>query len=307
MIILSLRIQVPTGYDLLTSVHSWIYPDIQPVPEITGVGYLGRVYNIRDLQTSLIITQTEPGRALQVTHSMKDIRRNEIVRLVERTLGLKVEIESALDQMRQDPVLSPYVPAVEGIRPYMSPTPFEALMKTIIQQQISYKAANIFTKRMILGLVEPIHFKSGLWYSFPDAHTLMTTGINGLREFGFGYKAEYIHDVAQLVAKEELDLDSLVGIPFEEVFEILHPIRGIGEWTIRVLSLAGLGDFSVFAYNDLVIQKLLGKLFNNGIRMNSKQVREHTQTWGASGNMVLYLLMCAEVLGRINTKPSENS
>ena len=206
-------------------------------------------------------------------------------------------IDDALSQMTEDPIIAHLVPRVAGIRPYMSPTPFEALIKTIIQQQISYRAANIFTKRMILGTTKPVSFMDQSWYYFPDAHTISTTGLDGLQEFGFGYKTEYIHGMASLVAKGELNIDSFVGVPYEEVFAALKPIRGIGEWTIRVLSLAGLGNFSVFAYGDLVIQKILGNLYNQGQRMTAKQVREHAQNWGDASIMVLYLLMSAEVLG----------
>ncbi|MGD9397562.1 MAG: hypothetical protein PVJ05_14095, partial [Candidatus Thorarchaeota archaeon] len=190
-------------------------------------------------------------------------------------------------------------PRVGGIRPYMSPTPYEALIKTIIQQQISYKAANVFTKRMVLGLTRPVSFKNQSWYYFPDAHTVSRTGSEGLRDFGFGYKSEYVEIAASLVANGELDIDSLVGAPLEKVLATLKPIRGIGEWTVRVLSLAGLGNFEVFAYSDLVIQKILGNLYNQGQRMTTMQVREHAKRWGDSSTMVLYLLMCAEVLGFI--------
>ncbi len=294
------RVKVPSGYDLLSSVHSWIYPDIQPVPERTGDGYFGRVYNLNDQQVALIIEQASVGESLRVTSSDCDISKRDQYLLVERTLGLKTAIDDALHQMKNDPIIAHLVPKVAGIRPYMSPTPYEALIKTIIQQQVSYKAANVFTKRMILGLTKPIIFRNQEWYSFPDANTISKMSLDGLKKFGFGYKAEYIHIAASLVAESSLDIDSFVGAPYEEVLAALIPIRGIGKWTVKVLSLAGLGNFNVFAYSDLVIQKILGSLYNQGQRMTAKQVQEHAQQWETSGTMILYLLMCAEVLGLLN-------
>jgi 3-methyladenine DNA glycosylase/8-oxoguanine DNA glycosylase len=81
----------------------------------------------------------------------------------------------------------------------------------------------------------------------------------------------------------------------------LKPIKGIGDWTVKVLSLAGLGDFSVFPYSDLVIQKILGSLYNKGQRMTAKQVQAKSAYWGEAGTKVLYLLMSAEVLGFIGS------
>ncbi len=294
---LSFRIKVSSGYDLLSSVHSWIYPDIQPVPEQTGDGYFGRAYTLDDQNVVLVIHQKKTGGSLRVEYSETDLETQSLRTLVKRTLNLTFNITSVLKRMREDPIIAHLASLVAGVRPYMSPTPYEALIKTIIQQQISYRSANVFTRRMILGLTRPIVFKDKSWYYFPDALTVSKPGLDGLREFGFGYKVEYIHRAATFVSDGELDLDSLIEAPYEEVFATLKPIRGIGEWTIRVLSLAGLGNFTVFAYGDLVIQKILGNLYNQGKRMTAKQVQEQAQSWGDSGTMILYLLMSAEVLG----------
>jgi len=301
VIILSIRINVPVGYDLLSSIHSWIYPDIQPVPERTGTGYFGRVYEIGGQQVAVIIHQKTPGASLLVEYSSQDVERNALRNLIRRILNIDFDIGNALGQMSEDSVIAHLVPHVAGVRPYMSPTPYEALIKTIIQQQVSYKSANVFTKRMVEGLTEPVSFKDETWYGFPNATILTETGMNGLREFGFGYKVEYIHRAASLVASGELELSSLVGVPFKDVCATLKPIRGIGDWTIRVLSLAGLGNFEVFAHDDLVIQKILGNLYNNGKRMTTKEVRTFSQRWGDASTMVLYLLMSAEVLGFLKT------
>ncbi|MGY5856141.1 MAG: hypothetical protein RTS72_06025 [Candidatus Thorarchaeota archaeon] len=298
---MSLRVNVPTGYDLMSSIHSWIYPTIQPVPERTGDRFLGRVYNLDNQHVALIIRQTSPGKPLRVEYSESDIERRNLRVLIKRTLNLDFKIDDALNQMSEDPIIAHLALKIAGVRPYMSPTPYEALIKTIIQQQVSYKAANVFTKRMVLGLTKPVAFQDQSWHYFPDAHTITKTGMNNLREFGFGYKVEYIHRVAKLVAEGELNINSFIGAPYEDVFAALKPIRGIGEWTIRVLSLAGLGNFTVFAYGDLVIQKILGNLYNHGKRMTAKQVREHVETWGDSSVMILYLLMSAEVLGHLDS------
>ncbi|MFX1580482.1 MAG: DNA-3-methyladenine glycosylase family protein [Promethearchaeota archaeon] len=295
------RINVPDDYDLLSSVHSWIYPDIQPVPERTGPTFFGRVYTFDNQRVVLVLSQKKRGARIRIDHSETDIERRILRAFLKRIFNLDFEIDDALKQMSKDPVIAHLVQDVAGIRPYMSPTPFEALIKTIIQQQVSYRSANVFTQRMILGLNRPVLFKNQLWYDFPDAKTITETGPDGLRNFGFGYKVEYIHRIASLVAKGKLELDSLIEVPYDEVFTRLKPIRGIGEWTIRVLSIAGLGNFSVFAYDDLVIQKILGHLYNKGTRMSSSQVLELANSWGESGSMVLYLLMCAEVLGYLKS------
>ena len=79
--------------------------------------------------------------------------------------------------------------------------------------------------------------------------------------------------------------------------EILGPIRGIGEWTVQAAIVAGLGDLTIFPFGDLVIQNILGGLYNNGVRMTKIQVIKKSEEWGKEGPSILYLLMSAYVLG----------
>jgi 3-methyladenine DNA glycosylase/8-oxoguanine DNA glycosylase len=94
----------------------------------------------------------------------------------------------------------------------------------------------------------------------------------------------------------ELETNELRSMSYEELVELLKPARGIGEWTIQTLCIAGLGRFGVFPYSDLGIQNLLGRLYRSGTRLTTSQVQGMAQRWN-DGALVLYLLMCADVLG----------
>jgi 3-methyladenine DNA glycosylase/8-oxoguanine DNA glycosylase len=58
----------------------------------------------------------------------------------------------------------------------------------------------------------------------------------------------------------------------------------------------------VYPYGDLGIQNLLGRVYNDGIRMKRREVVEISTRWGNQGTMVLYFLMCADVLDYMNEK-----
>ena len=62
---------------------------------------------------------------------------------------------------------------------------------------------------MVLELTRPISHEGRTWYHFPDAKSISRKGSEGLKQFGFGYKTDYIHGVASLVADGKLDLDGL--------------------------------------------------------------------------------------------------
>jgi DNA-3-methyladenine glycosylase II len=214
-----------------------------------------------------------------------------------RILGLDISMDSALSKMKRDPNLMQIVSGVRGIRPYLAESLHEAIIKSIIQQQISYRSANVVTRRMILGLSRKQVFEGVELYAFPSPAEIATYGLDGLGEFGIGYRTEYVHRISSLVASGALDLKSLNGGSFEDVIEVLGPIRGIGEWTVKVAMIAGFGNLTVFPYGDLSIQNILGMLYNKGARMNKAQVIEKSEEWGEEGPSILYLLMSAYVLG----------
>jgi DNA-3-methyladenine glycosylase II len=292
------ELKVPKRYNLLSSVHSWIYPDIQPVPERTGPTYFARIYEIDEVRVPVIIEQQNPGGKVHIKCSSGSVSEERLLAKLVEVLGLKVSMSAALRVIERDPLLSHIASSVAGIQPYLSPSVYEALLKTIIQQQISYRAANILTRTMVLELSERVNYEGFDLFSFPTPADIMACGLEGLRAFGLGYKAEYVYGISKLVDNEELELEELKGKSFGELLEILKPIRGIGDWTVRTLAIAGLGDYTVFPYDDLGVRNLMGRLYkNNAERMTSKEVEDFAQGWKKEWPLVLYLLMSADVLG----------
>ena len=298
---MKMTLRVPAGYDLVSSVHSWIYPDVQPVPEVTWKQGVGRVFTFGNESAGVIVGQLQPGATLKVLAGSSNLSREQVRKKIRWVLGLKVDVSGALAAMEDDPIISDIAPSVAGIRPYVANSLFEGLVKSIIQQQVSYRAANVLTKRLVLELNCAHELGGRKLYLFPSSSQLFESGEDGLRALGLGYKARYLVEIASLDVSGEIDLEGLLGCSHEEVMDTLTSIRGVGEWTVQTLMIAGLGDFTVFPYGDLGIQNLLGNLYHHGTRMTKNEVIEKAHSWGDAGPMVLYLLMCADVLGLAGT------
>jgi len=298
---MKMTLRVPPGYDLVSSVHSWIYPDVQPVPEVTWEQGVGRVFTFGNESAGVLVGQLRPGATLKVIAESASFSKEQVRNRIRWVLGLKVDVSDALTAMQDDPIISDIAPSVAGIRPYVANSLFEGLIKSVIQQQVSYRAANVLTKRLVLELTCAHELDGRKLYPFPTSSQLFNSGEKALRALGFGYKASYILEIASLDVSGEVDLEGLLGYPHEEIMDALTSIRGVGEWTVQTLMIAGLGDFTVFPYGDLGIQNLLGNLYQHGTRMTKNEVIEKAHSWGDAGPMVLYLLMCADVLGLVGT------
>ncbi len=297
---MAFSMHVPPFYDLLLSVHAWVYPDIQPVPESTWEGALARLFTIGDARTPVVVSQSSAGRPLYVDFDDDSINRAAVRRKVRKVLGLDIDTGGALACIARDPVIHGTEPQVRGIRPYIADTVFEALIKSIIQQQISYRAASVITKRIVTRFAVPLLFKEHPLYPFPDHKAILSAGESKLAEIGLGFKARYVHEVCSMVASGVLEPEGLVGRTVDAAREVLGSIKGIGDWTLNALAISGLGDFSVFPYSDIGMRNLLGRLHKHRERVSEAEVREVASSWGTNGPLVLYLLMCADVLGAIS-------
>ncbi|MHA2189314.1 MAG: DNA-3-methyladenine glycosylase family protein [Candidatus Thorarchaeota archaeon] len=288
---------MPQKYDMLASVHSWVYPNIQPVPEKTWDRNFGRVLTVADSELPIIVSQNKIGGTLLVKADAPTEYKTALRKKIKRVLGLNLDISNALSILTENPVFEDFAGRLAGIRPYATDTVFEGLIKTIIQQQISYKAANVLTKRMTLALSKSVQYDGIELYQFPDREVIKKSGSEGLKKFGLGYKSGYVNGVSEFTRKMTPPLETLTKCSYEEVSSLLKPIRGIGEWTIQALAIASLGNFTVFPYGDLAIQNVLGRLYEKEKRFSKKETQELAETWGNDGPLVLYLLMTAEVLG----------
>src|SRR6476660_4839960 len=128
------------------------------------------------------------------------------------------------------------------------PDAYGALLRAIVGQQLSTKAA-----RTIHGRVLDIF----------DGHTpspeeLLEASEKDLRAAGLsGRKVEYIRDLAAHVISGELELDRLDDLDDEEVIAEIVAVRGLGQWTAEMFLMFHLERPDVLSGGDLGIRKAI--------------------------------------------------
>lgn len=129
---------------------------------------------------------------------------------------------------------------------------FQALVNSIIGQQISTKAQKTIWKRFTdaLGEVTP----EGL-LAVPPA-TIQQLGISER-------KTAYILGIAEKVAGGELDLAALTEKSDEEVCKTLSSLKGIGIWTAEMLMIFSMQRPNIMSYGDLALHRGLRMLYHH--------------------------------------------
>jgi DNA-3-methyladenine glycosylase II len=125
---------------------------------------------------------------------------------------------------------------------------YGALLRTIVGQQVSTKAARAIYNR-VLDLFGG---------KTPSPRRLLKASEEELRGAGLsGRKVEYVRDLARHVVDGELELDRLGELGDEEVIEEIVAVRGLGRWSAEMFLLFHLERPDVLSGGDLGIRKAI--------------------------------------------------
>lgn len=153
-------------------------------------------------------------------------------------------------------------------QPRMRDRGYESLLRTIVGQQVSFKAAaSIWTK--LADVIGDIKSPAAL---------LRRTEAD-LRSAGLSrQKISYATSLAALVDRGALDLMKLPRDDEAAIAE-LTAVKGIGRWSAEIYLLFAEGRGDIWPAGDLAIQIEVGRIKGLDGRPAEKQTREIAEAW----------------------------
>jgi len=146
--------------------------------------------------------------------------------------------------------------------------PFEALVSSIISQQVSGAAAKTIKARFVALFNDATittangdpqssdELLNNTPHRFPSPSQVLSMPFETLRTAGLSQrKAEYILGLAEKFASGELSAHLLADAPYEEVLEKLTAVRGLGRWSVEMFACFALKRMDVFSLGDLGVQR----------------------------------------------------
>ena len=148
---------------------------------------------------------------------------------------------------------------------------YESLIRSIVYQQLSGKAASIIYERFLDLFVFDI---------YPEPKDILAVSIETLRSSGLSYqKVNYIRDLSEKWQDGTMNLTDIDSMTDEEISSELIKVKGIGQWTADMFLMFTLGRPDVFPFGDLGIQKGV-MIFTNMNRLpTQKEMERKTKKW----------------------------
>lgn len=161
-------------------------------------------------------------------------------------------LPSAHLALASDPVLLPMLAAGPLPELLSAADPFAALIRSVVGQQLSVKAAAAIAERL-----------SAATNQLSPA-LLLTAEPQTLRNAGLSWaKVRTVQAVAAAEQSGQIDFAHLAGLSDEEVIAALVLLPGIGQWTAEMFLIFGLGRPDVFSFGDLALRKALSQYYPN--------------------------------------------
>lgn len=189
----------------------------------------------------------------------------------------------ALTHLRADPALARVIAQVGPCRfaPRAEGTHFDALVRSIVYQQLSGKAAGTIHGRVldIFGGRAPTPAELA---ATPD-ETLRAAGLSR-------QKLSYLKDLASRVESGAVPLDHLDALPDDEIIEALVRVKGIGRWTAQMFLMFRLGRPNVLPELDLGIQKGIQRAYRLRSLPKPDRVRKIGARWAPYSTVACWYL-----------------
>ena len=225
--------------------------------------------------------------------------RTEVSNLISSMFNIHEDLSPFYRAMEKDVIMASLISRMRGVKSPTPPTVFEALVDSVIEQQISLKAAHSIENRLIRAFGIPLILKDQAYYSYPTPNTLAETTDSDFRSCGLTRrKGEYIRAISQQIVSASLDLENFRTYQDTEmIISELTKIRGIGRWTAELTVLRGLHRPDAFPADDIGVRRFIARFYMNDTNISAAQARSFAERWGPWKGYAAYYLEIADLLG----------
>jgi AraC family transcriptional regulator of adaptative response / DNA-3-methyladenine glycosylase II len=184
-------------------------------------------------------------------HDLRDL--STAIARCRRLLDLDADPVAIDTALSEDEALEPLVRKAPGRRVPRTVDEAELALRAVLGQQVSTRAAQTLTGRLVRSLGEEIADSAGgLTHLFPTAEQLLSVDPSTLAMPQS--RRDSLLGLAAALTDGRVDLDP--GADRDEARTALSALKGLGPWTVETVMMRALGDPDAFLPTDLGVATL---------------------------------------------------
>ena len=182
-----------------------------------------------------------------------------------------MDIEAGIDLLKKDKNMQVLINKFG--RPDLNPRQdyFQSLLRSIVFQQLSGKAAQTIYERLVNLIPETSNL-------FPNE--VLKLDKDEMRKAGLSFqKINYVKNLADYFENNSLQKKDVEEMTDEEISKELIQIKGIGQWTVDMFLMFTLNRADILPCTDLGIQKGIMKIFKMKNLPSKKEMENCSRKW----------------------------
>lgn len=209
---------------------------------------------------------------------------------IARVLNIGSDLAPFYAAASADPILTQTVERLYGLHSLQADTVFEALLLTMIEQQIALKMAQAAERWLLAWGGDALTYEGETYYAFPAPQCLASATVADLMplKITFGRMQRMI-DLAQRITGGQYDLEALRDQPAADAYRQLLPLPGVGHWTATWTLFRAQGRIDYVGSTDVALQAAVNH-FYHGLkgRAEVRQVEQTFARYGEFAGMAAY-------------------
>lgn len=156
---------------------------------------------------------------------------------------------------QQHPALAETCALLHGLRLLRFTSVFEALLVTMIEQQIALRAAQRAERWLAATYGSRLIVDGAAFDVLPTPERLAALTLEQLRPLRITFvRMRRLLEIARMQAEGVLDLEALVHLPPAQMYAALRALNGVGHWTAAWTMIRAAGHFVYFGRADVALR-----------------------------------------------------
>jgi len=236
-----------------------------------------QVFRDRHSLSLIRVRETEDG--LQIERLDGDAPEQWLVEQTVQILGVNRDLQPFYAYAKTQPDLWHVIAPLHGMPLYCTPNLYHALIYVIIEQHISWVAAQRAQLELVKWGGNFVEYDGFLHYAIPTPEQLAQASIEDLRPLKITFKRmQLLIDISQAVVDGRLDVAAIAQKSPQAVYKELLKIKGVGHWTASVVIGRVFGVFPDIPHNDVALQAAVAHYF--GVEKSAKATLAQFQQYG---------------------------
>ena len=182
-----------------------------------------------------------------------------------------MDIEAGIDFLKKDKIMQDLIKKFGKPDFKVGQDYFQSLLRSIVFQQLSGKAAQTIYERILNLLPKTTNL---------CPNEILKLDKDEMRKAGLSFqKINYVRNLADYFENNSFQKKDVESMTDEEISKELIQIKGIGQWTVDMFLMFTLNRADILPYKDLGIQKGIMQILNMKNLPSKKKMENYSRKW----------------------------